>query len=318
MPKQIKSFDEVSQREGALNRLPPRLMPVELKRIVGSVSQTKVETLTPAFLSRSEGEHSARYRSVYTALQQDVPLPPIEVYALRSKYYVVDGHHRVAAARSLGFCYLDALVHEFLLPATSDANRLHNERVHFERMTGLTALVLSEVGQYRKLLNQIREHQFLLGQTGQQTTMKTAAADWYEYVYQPVAAHLAASSVPAHFPERTVADLYVYLCDHKWVASQNRGMDIGFAKALADFERLYPPLTGHATGLAAPLNVLRALARPVMEKKSTGPKRTRRKKEADQPTAAVSGIAQCPICGRSIEPDAATCPDCQNELRSAG
>jgi hypothetical protein len=318
MPKQIKSFDEVSQREGALNRLPPRLMPVELKRIVGSVSRTKVEGLTRAFLPRGEGERSARYRSVYAALSEDVPLPPIEVYALRSRYYVVDGHHRVAAARALGFCYLDALVHEFLLPATNDANRLHNERVHFERMTGLTTIMLSEAGQYRKLLNQIREHQFLLGQTGQQMTTKLAAADWYEYVYQPVAEHLAAGPVLAYFPERTVADLYVYLCDHKWVASQNRGLDIGFAKALADFERLYPPADGHTPGLAAPLSVLRALARPVIEKSAAGRRRPRRQQDSEESVAQVSGTVQCPICGRTIEPEAATCPDCQNELRSAG
>jgi hypothetical protein len=292
-------------------------MPVELKRIVGSVSQTKIESLTAAFLPRAEGERSARYRSVHTAMIEDVPLPPIEVYALRSRYYVVDGHHRVAAARALGFCYLDALVHEFLLPATTDANRLHNERLHFERMTGLTAFVLTEAGQYRKLLNQIREHQFLLGQAGRQMTTKLAAADWYEFVYQPVAEHLAAGPAPAHFPERTVGDLYLYLCDHKWVASQNRGLDIGFAKALADFERLYPP-DGHAAGLAAPLSALRALARPVIEKSAGGRRRARRKQEGEDPVAHVVGTAQCPICGSTIEPEAATCPDCQNELRSAG
>ena len=119
---QLKSFTEAQQVEGTLNRLPPRLAVVEVRRIVGSVSQTKVDTLTNAFLLRKGGVNVPRYRSVLAAMRTDVPLPPIEVYALRDAYYVVDGHHRVAAARALGYLYLDALVHEFVLPRTSAEN----------------------------------------------------------------------------------------------------------------------------------------------------------------------------------------------------
>ena len=53
------------------------------------------------------------------AMRAGQALPAIEVYALGEEYYVVDGHHRVAAARALGQLYLDALVHEFLLPVCS-------------------------------------------------------------------------------------------------------------------------------------------------------------------------------------------------------
>src|ERR687886_2350641 len=64
-------------------------------------------------------------------------LPPIEVYALGEEYYVVDGHHRVAAARALGYLYLDALVHECVLPLTSEENRLQNERRQVARLTSI-------------------------------------------------------------------------------------------------------------------------------------------------------------------------------------
>jgi ParB-like chromosome segregation protein Spo0J len=40
-------------------------------------------------------------------------LPPVELYLLEGGYYVVDGNHRVAAARSIGQTYLDAVVTEF-------------------------------------------------------------------------------------------------------------------------------------------------------------------------------------------------------------
>ena len=119
---QLQSFAQAQWRDDALNRLPPRFAGVEVRRIVGSVSQTKVDTLTNAFLLRKGGVNVPRYRSVLAAMRTDVPLPPIEVYALRDAYYVVDGHHRVAAARALGYLYLDALVHEFVLPRTSAEN----------------------------------------------------------------------------------------------------------------------------------------------------------------------------------------------------
>src|SRR5438552_1405242 len=159
---QLQSFAEAQRRDGALNRLPPRVVAVEVRCIVGSVSQTKVDTLSNAFLLRKDGVIAPRYRSVLAAMRTDVSLPPIEVYALRDAYYVADGHHRVAAARALGCLYLDARVHEFALPPKSAENQLHNERWHFERLTGLIDLVVTEPGQYPKLVHQIREHRYFL------------------------------------------------------------------------------------------------------------------------------------------------------------
>src|SRR5207302_8436937 len=135
--------------------------------------------------------NAPRYRSVLTAMCTDVSLPAIEVYALREEYYVLDGHHRVAAARAVGYLYLDALVHEFVLPATSAANRLHNERRQFARLTGLDDIVVTEPGQHPKLLSQIREHRFFLGQGGRVVGLREAAQDWRAYVYAPITEWLA-------------------------------------------------------------------------------------------------------------------------------
>lgn len=110
----LKSFEEAQQRTGALNRRPPRIVPIAVGCIVGSVDANQIAALRPDFLPRRYGAQDARYQRVYRALDADVPLPAIEVYALGDAYYVVDGHHRVAAARALGQEYIDALVHEFL------------------------------------------------------------------------------------------------------------------------------------------------------------------------------------------------------------
>jgi len=54
----------------------------------------------------------ARLSSVLVAMREGEPLPPIEVRAWRGEYYVLDGHHRVAAARTLGSDYISAHVIE--------------------------------------------------------------------------------------------------------------------------------------------------------------------------------------------------------------
>lgn len=54
----------------------------------------------------------ARLGSILVAMRQGEPLPPIEVYAWRGQYYVLDGHHRVAAARAVGSDFINAHVIE--------------------------------------------------------------------------------------------------------------------------------------------------------------------------------------------------------------
>jgi hypothetical protein len=114
--RRLKSFEAARRCAGAWNRRAGRVVPIEVRRVVGSVDEVKRATLTPRFLPRWGGTQAPRYRSVLAAMQAGQALPAIEVYALGEEYYVVDGHHRVAAARALGQLYLDALVHEFLLP----------------------------------------------------------------------------------------------------------------------------------------------------------------------------------------------------------
>ena len=118
---QLKSFEEAQRRAGALNRLPPRVYPIRVSCIVGRLDGTRRAALRSDFLPRRYGTQDSRYQSVLRALQDDVPLAAIEVYALGGVYFVVDGHHRVAAARALGFAYIDALVHEFPLPPIHQA-----------------------------------------------------------------------------------------------------------------------------------------------------------------------------------------------------
>ena len=81
---------------------------IPVARIVGSVdgaSQLFDRTFRPV----SERAR-ARLGSILVAMRQGEPLPPIEVYAWRGEYYVLDGHHRVAAARAVGSHFINAHV----------------------------------------------------------------------------------------------------------------------------------------------------------------------------------------------------------------
>ena len=43
-----------------------------------------------------------RFQALVVAVRQGEALPPIEAYRLHGRYWVADGHHRIAVARALG------------------------------------------------------------------------------------------------------------------------------------------------------------------------------------------------------------------------
>jgi hypothetical protein len=53
-----------------------------------------------------------RFQAIVIALREGETVPPIEVYRSHGRYYVADGHHRVAATRALGEKSIAAYVTE--------------------------------------------------------------------------------------------------------------------------------------------------------------------------------------------------------------
>jgi hypothetical protein len=51
-----------------------------------------------------------RWVRVATALMRGEPLPPVELIQVGERYFVIDGHHRISAARMLHFTHIDAVV----------------------------------------------------------------------------------------------------------------------------------------------------------------------------------------------------------------
>ncbi|GAC1407873.1 MAG: hypothetical protein NVSMB65_21900 [Chloroflexota bacterium] len=113
----------------------------------------------------------------------------------------------------------------------------HAARRHFVARTGLADVVLTEPEHYSVLLRHVEDYQRLLAARGQPRALAGAARQWRQTIYGPTVARLQASRARVRLPDRTLADLYVRLCEHKWLASERLGQDIGLDAALQDFER---------------------------------------------------------------------------------
>lgn len=143
----------------------------------------------------------------------DGAFPPIEAVQVGSAYFVVDGHHRVAAARELGVEAVDAhvvaLATEYgLTPESSeeDVGLAAAERA-FREGSGLAAArpgvrvrVGSEAG-YRELLVALKSHGYDLSLASEAYVAPEAvAAHWLDCVYAPLVASARAYGLVERLP----------------------------------------------------------------------------------------------------------------------
>src|SRR5579883_3457492 len=145
-----------------LKVLPPHHESIQVRSVVGSVD--RYAALDRHF--RPLGTASGRLQRIVIAMKAGATFPPIEVYRLHGVCYVVDGHHRVAAALQTGQLFLDALVSECIVPGDGPEHALEDARVQFALRTALRSLVLSDPSRYDQALAQIHEHRWYLGERG--------------------------------------------------------------------------------------------------------------------------------------------------------
>jgi hypothetical protein len=84
------------------------LRAIPLDSIVGTTEKTKVDTFDRRFRPPSISRN--RWQRLWMAARRGSPLPPISVMQLGDQHFVVDGHHRVSVAHSLGMSAIDAEV----------------------------------------------------------------------------------------------------------------------------------------------------------------------------------------------------------------
>ena len=149
-------YAEAAARAGVSTTVPLGVRPIRVKRIVGSAGKAKL--IGPTFLPLGRGPAQANFQDILRVMKSGETLPPITVYQLGNRYFVIDGHTRVAAARALGIDFLDADVTEALPRKEGEVNLTHWARREFERYTGLEGVRLTAAWRYNLTLNFSRSY----------------------------------------------------------------------------------------------------------------------------------------------------------------
>lgn len=226
----IRSLQEEYGGIGYLRLRELGIFPIELDKIVGSVGRAKDLDDNFKFKTRKP---TYRYLSIKKAIEKGEVLPPIDVYRIRDEYYVLDGHHRVAAAKELGQKFIDAHVIQAypLKPKREDI--IFNYREMFREKTGLD-IELTEIGGYENLTSQITQYA-----KEKEIPFKEAGKKWYKEVFLPVCKTIKREKINRPFLDKTIGDMFLYICTHKWYRSEEEGRDIGFLEAIKSFKKFY-------------------------------------------------------------------------------
>jgi hypothetical protein len=139
--------------------------------------------------------------------EESAEMPPIEVYKLGFGYYVLDGHHRLAAALENGQVEIDAYVTEFVPAANEHAPELFAARRTFEQATGLTDIGANRPESYETLLTVIDEYR----QEQALSELMVAANRWELQVFRPLWQTIRARELTAAFPGDRPADVVARL-----------------------------------------------------------------------------------------------------------
>ena len=225
---QAKSFRDQQQKEGAFDHRDRGIRTVPLNRIVGSVGRYQ------DFDSQFRFKHSVppeRLQWIKNAMRSGRTLGPVKLFEIKDEYYVLDGNHRIAAAKELGHDEILAHIEEFIPSKDTLQNILYRERADFADRTRLPAEVnLTEISQYAYLLEQISEHHQYLGEKEKEVTFEDAAQDWFQTIYRPLFTIVKRSRLADSFPNRTIDDLYAYITFHQWKEGRKRQYGIGIDK----------------------------------------------------------------------------------------
>ncbi|MCL7454341.1 MAG: universal stress protein [Anaerolineae bacterium] len=238
------SFEDVRQKLKAGARGTQELREIPLDAIVGSVG--RYSEFTRSFLPR-RGVSEYRWAQVRSAMTDLAGLPPVEVYQVGEVYFVIDGHHRVSAARRLDAPYIQAYVTELqprvpLSPEDEPEDLVLKaeladflEQTQLDRQRPESDLQLTSPGGYRTLEEHIQVHRYYMGQErGQAVPLEQAAAHWYDEVYAPVAEQIRRQGLLREFPDRTETDLYVWLSEHRAALEEALDMRVSSEAAAAD------------------------------------------------------------------------------------
>ncbi|MEO8745290.1 MAG: ParB N-terminal domain-containing protein [Candidatus Dormiibacterota bacterium] len=237
--RHLQSMEPMLKAAGLEGRAFGGIREIPIEKIVGSVApDAKTSDFDPGFQPITRRSRD-RWTRIYREMVEGDELPPIDVYRVDGKYYVIDGHHRVSVARTLGRATINARVvdvktraplgpdvdAEALLRAAEYAAFLQTTQLH--RTRPHARLECSRLGRYDEILSHILGHGYFLSlEQHREVSIQEAAASWYDNVYHPIAEAIRKHRVLEQLPGWTEADVYVEVT-RRWMAMSTKGEPAG-------------------------------------------------------------------------------------------
>ena len=251
---ELLSFEEVRQKLYAQVGPNKVLKEIPIKSIIGSVN--RYQDFMRDFLPRHNIDVE-RWSKIELARQGLAGLPPIEVYQIDEVYFVIDGNHRVSVAKQLGDTEIEAYVIELQsrVSLTADVRPedliLKSEYAKFLENTNLDKLrseadlTFTVPGQYEVIEEHIAVRRYFMGiEQKREIPSDEAVADWYDKVYFPVVNIIREKGLLIDFHNRTEADLYLWIVDHRAALEEDLKSQVPVASAMHDLTDQFSQRTG--------------------------------------------------------------------------
>jgi hypothetical protein len=249
----LLAWDDVRDRLRVRGQIYRGLQAVPVEKIVGSVGRYR--DFDRAFLP-AQDRTADRWRSIARAHYDEVGLPPVKLYQIGEVYFVLDGNHRVSVARERGMAFVDAELVEAQarvpVEGDLDADNLEIkgeygdflERTRLDELRPDQRVDFTIAGGYERLLEHIAVHRHFLGLEQQRSiSPDEAVCDWYDAVYCPLVQIIRGRNILKDFPNRTEADLYLWVMDHQHYLRERFGPAVRSEQAADHFADHYTSRT---------------------------------------------------------------------------
>jgi nucleotide-binding universal stress UspA family protein len=297
-------FDQVQSLLGSDAAVRKGRREIPLNAIVGSVG--RCSEFTRSFRPLHDRAYQ-RWTAIWSQVSNARPLPPIEVLQIGDAYFVIDGHHRVSAAREQGMTAIEAQVVVFdtkvsLSPEVQPEElALQAEYTSFLESTQLDRvrpnadLQVTILGEASALQAEIASmHQSIQANERADAAMADAAAQWHDTVYLPAVDVVRRQHLLSEFKGRTEADLVLSLRKHLADLEEALGWEIGLELAATDLLRQHR--TAHRS-LAAVVRTLPDTWTPAGLKAGPAPGAWRQRQRLIGRSSCLFGRILVPLSG---------------------
>jgi ParB-like chromosome segregation protein Spo0J len=168
-------------------------------------------------------------------MQQGHEFQAIAAYQLGSRYFVIDGHTRVAAAKALKIEFIDADVTECLPRRDTEVNLTYYARREFERYTGLEGIRLTAAWRYHLLHHHIEGYRLYLERSrDREVSLREAARIWARAQYTPTLLEIRRRRMQSTTGGRTSGDVYVDILK-AW--SEEKSLAVSLREQLENYDQ---------------------------------------------------------------------------------